>query len=146
MTYMTDTGRSAALLNYAISGGAAATATQPLMLRLMTTQATGNGNVNGTNGTEMTTEYGYTALGSTLGASVPFGTFPASTATQTNANAVSWSATGTWPAIPAIEIWDSAATKLRWFQGALTAQISGVVNGDTVQFSSGAITLNAAGW
>ena len=107
MTYMTDTGRSAALLNYAISGGAAATATQPLMLRLMTTQATGNGNVNGTNGTEMTTEYGYTALGSTLGASVPFGTFPASTATQTNANAVSWSATGTWPAIPAIEIWDS---------------------------------------
>ena len=145
MPYMTDTGRSAALLNYVFDGASAPAITQPYMLRLMTAMGSGNGNVNGTNGTQLSAS-GYTAGGSTLGASAPFGSFPSSTATQTNANAVSWNATGTWTTVVGIEIWDSAGTPLRWNQGTLTSNITGVVNGDTVQFSSGAISLNAAGW
>jgi hypothetical protein len=151
MTYMTDTGRVATFLNFALSSGSIMTITGPYFLRLMTTAATGNGNVNGTNGTEATsgTCPGYTAGGSTLGASNPFGSLPfSSTApTASNANAVTWSATGTWSSIPAIEIWDSTTgTKLRWFQGLLTASITGVVNGDTVSFAIGSISLNATGW
>jgi hypothetical protein len=151
MTYMTDTGRAATFLNFALSSGSIMTITGPYFLRLMTTQATGNGNVNGTNGTEATSSNcpGYTALGSSLGSSNPFGSLPFSTTapSASNVNAVPWSATGTWSTITSIEIWDSTSgTKLRWFQGALTASITGVVNGDTVQFASGAISLNAAGW
>lgn len=145
MAYMTDTGRAAALLNYALSAGSAPTITQPYKLRQMTAMGTGNGNVNGSNGTELSAS-GYTAGGSTLGASAPFGTFSSSSPSQTNVNAVSWSATGTWTAVVGIEIWDSAATALRWFQGTLTSNITGVVNGDTVQFASGSITLNATQW
>jgi hypothetical protein len=145
MTYMTDTGRSAALLNYALDGAAAPTITQPYFLRLMTAMGGGNGNVNGTNGTELSAS-GYTALGSTLGASAPFGAFSTATATASNANVVSWNATGTWSTVVGVEIWDSAATKLRWFQGTLTSSITGVVNGDTVQFAASSVSLNAGGW
>jgi hypothetical protein len=59
---------------------------------------------------------------------------------------VSWSATGAWSTITSIEIWDSAATKLRWLQGALTSNITGVANGDTVSFAVGSITINASAW
>jgi hypothetical protein len=151
MTFMTDTGRSATFLNYALSSGSIMTPAGPYFLRLMTTAATGNGNVNGTNGVEATsgTCPGYTALGNSLGASNPFGSVPFSTTapTASNANQVQWSATGTWSTITAIEIWDSTSgTKLRWFQGLLTASITGVVNGDTVSFAIGSISLNASGW
>jgi hypothetical protein len=105
----------------------------------------GNGNVNGSNVTELSAS-GYTAGGSSLGASSPFGSFSTTSPSQTNANAVSWSATGTWPTLVGVEIWDSAATKLRWFQGTTTANVTGVVNGDTVQFATSSITLNATGW
>jgi hypothetical protein len=146
MTYMTDTGRAAAFLNYALDGaGSAGTITQPYTLRLMTAMGSGNGNVNGTNGTQLSAS-GYTAGGNTLGASAPFGTISSSTATASNANSVSWSATGTWSTVVGIEIWDSAGTPLRWFQGTTTSNISGVVNGDTVQFAAASITLNASGW
>jgi hypothetical protein len=148
MTYMTDTGRAAALLNFAYNGGATPTITQPYMLRLMTAMGSGNGNVTGSNGTEATSVNcpGYTALGKTLGASSPFGSFSTSAPTGTSANSVTWSATGTWSTILGIEIWDSAGTPLRWNQGTLTASITGVVNGDTVSFAAGAITLNAQQW
>lgn len=145
MTYMTDTGRSAALLNFVFDGASAPTITQPYHLRLMTAMGSGNGNVNGSNGTELSAS-GYTAGGSTLGASAPFGSFSSSTATSSNANSVSWSATGTWSTVVGVEIWDTAGTPLRWNQGVLTSNITGVVNGDTVQFAASSITLNAAGW
>lgn len=144
MPYMTDTGRAAGLLNYAYDGASAPVITQPYFLRLMTTMGSGNGNVNGSNGTELSAS-GYTALGSTLGTN-PFGSFSSATATATNVNSVSWNATGTWSTVTGVEIWDSAATKLRWNQGTVTSPISGVVNGDTVQFASASVTLNAGAW
>ena len=110
----------------------------PYHLRLMTAQGS-----NTSNGTEMTTEYGYTLLGATLGTT--FCAAP-SGGTQSNSNSVSWSATGTWPTITAIEIWDTAGTPLRWLQGALTSSITGVVNGDTVQFAAAAISVNSSSW
>ena len=122
------------------SGGSAFTMTPPLKLRLMTAQGT-----NSSNGTEATGVNcpGYTALGSSLGSSA-FGA--PSAGQQTNNNAVSWSATGSWTTVTAIEIWDSAGTPLRWLQGALTSNITGVANGDTVQFAVGSITINASSW
>ena len=122
------------------SGGSAFTMTPPLKLRLMTAQGT-----NTSNGTEATAVNcpGYTAGGSSLGSS---GFAAPSAGQQTNNNSVSWSATGTWSTVTAIEIWDSAATPLRWLQGALTSSITGVANGDTVQFAAGSITVNASAW
>lgn len=121
-------------------GGSSFTVTPPFHLRLMTAQGS-----NTSNGTEATSSNcpGYTAGGSTLGTTF-CATF--SGGTSSNSNAVSWSATGTWSSIPSIEVWDTAGTALRWLQGALTSSISGVVNGDTVQFSAGSVTLNSASW
>lgn len=143
---MTDTGRVATFLNFALDGGSIMTITQPYMLRLMTTMGSGNGNVNGTNGIELSGT-GYTAGGSTLGASAPFGTFSSTAPTASNANAVTWSAGSSWTTVLGIEIWDSTTgTKLRWFQGTLSANISGVSSGDTVQFAAASISLNAEQW
>lgn len=122
-------------------GGSSIVITPPFFLRLMTA-----GGTNTSNGTEATAGNcpGYVALGSSLGSSA-FGT--PSAGSQTNNNAVSWSATGAWSTITTIEIWDSnAGTKLRWLQGALTSNITGVANGDTVQFAVGSITVNASAW
>lgn len=146
MPYMTDTARTAGFLNYAYNGaGSAGSINQPYMLRLMTAAGSGNGNVAGSNGTQLSAS-GYTAGGSTLGASSPFGSFSTTAPSATNVNAVSWSATGTWSTVTGVEIWDSAGTPLRWNQGALTSSITGVVNGDTVQFAAGSVTLNASAW
>jgi hypothetical protein len=122
-------------------GGSAFVITPPYHLRLMTTQGS-----NTTNGTEATAGNcpGYTALGSTLGAT--FCAAPAA-GTQSNSNVVTWTATGSWSTIPSIEIWDTASgTPLRWLQGALTASVTGVTTSDGVQFSAGAVTLNASAW
>jgi len=118
-------------------GGSALVITPPYKLRLMSTAGS-----NTANGTELTTTGGYTAGGSSLGTT--FCAAP-SGGTQSNSNAVSWSATGTWATVNGIEIWDSAGTPLRWLQGAITA-ITGVVNGDTVSFAIGSITINASQW
>ena len=122
------------------SGGSAFTMTPPLKIRLMTAQGT-----NTSNGTESTSGNcpGYTAGGSSFGSSA-FGT--PSGGQQSNNNAVSWSATGSWSTVVAIEVWDSAGTPLRRLQGALTSNISGVANGDTVQFAVGSITIYASAW
>lgn len=119
-------------------GGSAFTITPPYFLRLMSAQGS-----NTSNGTELATGSGYTSGGSSLGS-----TFCASFAsgTSSNSNSVSWSATGTWSTVTAVEIWDSAATKLRWLQGALSSSITGVVNGDAVQFAASSITVNASAW
>jgi len=122
------------------SGGSAFTFTPPYKLRLMTAQGS-----NTSNGTESTSGNcpGYTAGGSSFGSSA-FGT--PSGGQQSNNNAVSWSATGSWSTVVAIEVWDSAGTPLRRLQGALTSNITGVANGDTVQFAVGSITINASAW
>ena len=118
-------------------GGSAFIITPPYFLRLMS--AAGSNTVNGT---ELTTTGGYTAGGSTLGAT--FCAAP-SGGIMSNSNAVSWTATGTWATVNAIEVWDSAGTKLRWLQGTITP-ITGVVNGDTVSFAVGSCTVNASQW
>jgi hypothetical protein len=122
------------------SGGSAFAFTPPYHLRLMTSQGS-----NTSNGTEATSGNcpGYTAGGSSLGSQfcgAPSG------GQQTNTNAVSWSATGNWATITAIEIWDTAGTPLRRLQGALTSSITGVANGDTVQFATGSVGVNASSW
>ena len=122
------------------SGGSAFTFTPPYKLRLMTAQGS-----NTSNGTEATSGNcpGYTAGGSSLGSSA-FAT--PSSGQQSNNNAVSWAATGAWSTIVSVEIWDSAGTPLRRLQGALTSSITGVANGDTVQFAVGSVTVNASAW
>ena len=118
-------------------GGSAFIITPPYFLRLMYVVG-----CNTVNGTELATTAGYTAGGSTLGAT--FCAAPTA-GVQSNSNAVSWTATGTWATVNGIEIWDSAGTHLRWLQGSITA-ITGVVNGDTVQFAIGSIGVNASAW
>ena len=118
-------------------GGSAFIITPPYHLRLMSAQGS-----NSSNGTELTTTGGYTAGGASLGTT--FCAAP-SGGSMTNSNLVSWSATGTWATVVAIEIWDTAGTPLRWLQGSITS-ITGVVNGDTVQFAVASITVNASQW
>jgi hypothetical protein len=122
------------------TGGTSWTITLPYHLRLMSAQGS-----NTSDGTEQANGNGYVTGGSTLGS--PFaGTV--SGGQFTNANAVSWTATGTWsPATQtAIEIWDTSGTPIRYLQGALTSNITGVANGDTVTFAAGSITVNASAW
>jgi hypothetical protein len=134
------TGTGATTITPASGGGSAFSATAPYFLRLMTTQGS-----NVSNGVEATATNcpGYVVLGNTLGS--PFNGTAAS-GQQTNSNPVTWNATGSWSNIVAVEVWDSSATKLRWLQGALTSAITGVANGDTVQFAAGSITTNASQW
>jgi hypothetical protein len=154
MTSMTDQARVNALMTALFTsstactitpgtgGGSVLTATPPYALRLMS--VAGSNTANGTECTAVNCP-GYVALGSTLGT-----TFCAAAASgqQTNSNSVTWSATGTWTVSPpSIEIWDVASgTKLRWLQGPLTSAITGVVSGDSVQFSAGSISTNASTW
>lgn len=118
------------------SGGSAFSITPPMKLKLDSAQGS-----NTAAATELTTSGGYTVGGLTLGSSA-FGT-PAA-GVQTNNNAVSWSATGAWSTVVSIEVWDSAA--VRYLQGALTSSITGVANGDTVQFASASISISGATW
>ena len=120
-------------------GGSALVLTPPYKLRLMSA----NGSpINTATGTELTTFGGYTAGGASLGSSA-FGAPTAGVAT--NSNLVSWSATNTWSTVVGIEIWDSAGTPLRWVQGSITS-ITGVVNGDTVQFAIASCSIDASQW
>ena len=121
-------------------GGSGFAISPPYHLRLMTT--VGSNTSNGTEATSVNCP-GYTAGGSTLG--TQFCAAP-SAGTQSNSNTVTWNATGTWTTVNGLEAWDTAATPLRWVQGALTSPISGVTNGDSVIAPAGSLTLNAASW
>jgi hypothetical protein len=149
MPYMTDTGYTASFINMLYSGGSAPTApTGPLKFRLMTATGAGNGNVNGSNGTQATSVNcpGYTAGGVSMGATA-FSTFTAgSPAAITNNNSVSWTATGSWATIVGGEIWNQNGTPSRQAQGTLTSAISGVSNGDTVQFAASSVVLDPTQW
>lgn len=122
----------------ASGGGSALVITPPYKLRLMQTM----GGSNVTPNTELAGGGGYTTGGASLGSSF---CATASGGTMSNSNLVSWSASGTWSTVNGIEVWDSAGTPLRWLQGTITA-ITGVVNGDTVQFAIGSVTVNASQW
>lgn len=152
MTSMTDRTRADAIaqaiftssttftITPGTGGGSAFTVTPPFHLRLLTAQGS-----NTSNGTEATGSNcpGYTAGGASMGTTA-LGT-PLS-GVQTNGNVISWTATGPWSTITSIEIWDTAATALRWLQGALTSSITGVGNGDTVQFAASAISADHSQW
>jgi len=125
------------------TGGTAFSITLPYRLHLMTAVGT-----ESSAGTELTTGNGYTSgfnatggssLGTTFAGTVSAGQF-------SNANAVSWSATGSWTTVTSIEIYDSASTAVRHLWGTLTANITGVASGDTVQFAAASITVNASQW
>jgi hypothetical protein len=119
-------------------GGSAFTITPPFHLRLMTAQGS-----NTSNGTEATSGNcpGYTAGGVTMGSSA-FGS--PSGGSSVSSNSQSWTATGGWTAIVAVEGWDTAATPLRYFQGAITSVT--LANGNTLNFPAGGVTLNASTW
>jgi hypothetical protein len=134
---MLDQNRTASIMNAILESGTAPTYPTALHLRLMT--ANGSNTSNGTEATSGTCP-GYTAGG----VAITFGANSSGTSSSTNAP--SWTATGTWSTITGAEIWDTAGTPLRWFEGALTSSITGVVNGDTVQFAAAAVTLNASAW
>jgi len=117
------------------SGGSAFAITPPFFLRLMTAQGS-----NTSNGTELSAT-GYTALGNTMGSSA-FGA--PSAGVSSSSNPVSWTAGATWSAVVAIEIWDSAATKLRYLQGSITSVT--LANGNTLTFAAASITADASAW
>lgn len=120
------------------SGGSAFTITPPFKLRLMTTAGS-----NTANGTEASGN-GYTTGGTSLGSSA-FGT--PSGGVSTNNNAVSFTASGGnlgGGAILGVEIWDTAATPLRYLQGTITSVT--VATGNTLNFAAGSITADASQW
>jgi hypothetical protein len=120
------------------TGGTALAITLPYHLRLYSVIGTETAT-----GTELTTSNGYTAGGASLG-TVFAGTV--SGGQFSNANAVSWTATGSWTTAVAVEVWDTSGTPVRHLWGALTANITGVTSGDTVQFAAASVTVNASQW
>lgn len=137
MANMTDQTRVASIMNAILAGGAAPTFPTAIKSRLMTT--VGSNTANGTEATSGTCP-GYTAGGATMA----FGSN--SSGSSSNTGTTSWTATGTWTTVTGIELWDTAGTPLRWFQGALTTNITGVVSGDTVSFAASSVVLSAASW
>jgi hypothetical protein len=150
---MTDAARVAAFLQAVYSatatggsltpatgGGSGFAISPPYHLRLLSVVGSNTSNGTEANGSNCP---GYTAGGSTLG--TQFCAAP-SAGTQANANPVTWNATGTWTTVNGIEVWDTAATPLRWLQGGVASPVTGVTNGDSVIFSAAAVTLNGAGW
>lgn len=137
LSAMMDLNRVTALFNSIMAGSAYPALPTGWRLRLMT--ANGSGSANGTEATAGNCP-GYTALGAAMTA---WTTISGTTANITGpAAAVSWTATGGWTAITGIELWDTAATPLRWFWGALSGGSVTVNNGNTLQFAIGSIGLN----
>jgi hypothetical protein len=134
---MMDQARVASVMNNILEGGSFSAWPTALHLRLLT--AIGSNTSAGTEATSGNCP-GYTAGGTAI-------TFGAnSSGISASSSAPSWTATGGWATITSIEVWDTAGTALRWFEGALSASITGVSTGDTVQFAIGAVTLSAAAW
>jgi hypothetical protein len=138
---MTDSNRVTKILNFIMGSGATDTQPTGWHLRLMT--AMGSNTANGTEATAGNCP-GYTAGGAAMTA---WTTISGTTAKiQGPPSAVSWTATGNWTAIAGIEIWDTAGTPLRWFQGALSGGSVTVNNGNTLQFATNSISLDGTAW
>lgn len=139
---MTDSNRVTAILNaIMVTGTDAPVWPTGWHLRLMT--AMGSNTANGTEATAGNCP-GYTAGGVAMTA------WTAITGTTANISgppsAVSWTATANWTAIAGIEIWDTAGTPLRWFQGALSGGSVTINNGNTLQFATSSVSLNGTAW
>ena len=127
------------LMDFLHHGSSAPTGpVQPLSLRLMTAQGS-----NTSNGTQATTGNcpGYTAGGNSMG-NPSYGANSAGV--SASANAVSFTATGAWTAIVAIETWDASGTPKRVDQGAITSVTLG--NGNTLSFPAASLTADATQW
>lgn len=140
-TSMTDRTLAASFMDSCLNGGTMTTKpTQPLHLRLMTTQ--GSNTVNGTEATNVNCP-GYTAGGNSMG-NPSFGA--SSSGVSSSSADVTWTATGPWTTVVAVEVWDTAVTPVRILQGALTANVTGVVSGDTVKSAAASISANFSTW
>lgn len=119
------------------TGGTTISIVLPFKLKLMSTAGTETAT-----GTELSGTNGYTTGGSSLG-TVFAGTV--SGGSFSNANAVSWTATGTWSTVNGVEVYDSTGTPVRHLWGTVSP-ISGITTSDTVQFPAGSVTVNASNW
>lgn len=137
MASMTDQTRVNSILGWFLHGGSLPTQPSALTFRLMT--AIGSNTSNGTEATSGNCP-GYTAGGVTI----TFGA--ASSGVCTSTDSQSWTASGSWSTITSCEVWDTAGSPLRWLQGVLSASITGVSSGDTVQFATAAVTASGAAW
>jgi hypothetical protein len=138
---MTDSNRVTVILNAIMSSGSAPVWPTSWHLRLMQTMGS-----NTANGTELSGATGYTTGGATMAAwTAGSGT---AAAVSGPVAAVSWtnSGGGAWTAVAGIEIWDTAGTPLRWFQGALTGGSVTVNAGNTLQFAINSISLTGTAW
>jgi hypothetical protein len=132
MASMTDRNRVGKIMNAILNSGSAALDAWPSALHIRLLTANGSNTSNGTEATGVNCP-GYTAGGTTI----TFGSNASGVSTSTSAP--SWTSSGTGSTV-------TAGTPLRWFQGALSASITGVGNGDTVQFATGAVTADASAW
>lgn len=137
---MTDrTNWAAPLMDYLHHGSAAPTGpVQPLNLRLMTAQGS-----NTSNGTQALTSNcpGYTTNGLTMG-NPSFGSN--ASGVSSSANAVSYTATGAWTAVVAIETWDASGTPKRVDQGGITSVT--LANANTLSFPAGQVQADGSQW
>lgn len=138
---MTDRNRVTSLLNSIMSGSTWPAVPTSWKLRLMTTNGSGTAN-----GTELTAATGYTALGAVMAA---WTTISGTTALISGPSvAVSWTNSGgsAWTAVTGVEVWDTAATALRWFFGTLTGGAVTINAGNTLQFAINSIGFDGTGW
>jgi hypothetical protein len=139
MASMTDRNRVGKIMNAILNGGSASLDAWPTALHIRLLTANGSNTSNGTEATGVNCP-GYTAGGTAI-------TFGASSSgVSASSNAPSWTSSGSWSTVTGCEVWDTAGTPLRWLQGALSASITGVGSGDTVQFATGAVTADASAW
>lgn len=139
---MTDSTRVTAILNYIMATGSPAMPAQPTSWKLKLMQTMGS---NTANGTELSGATGYTTGGATMaGWTAATGS---TAAISGPVAAVSWTNSGsTWTPVAGIEIWDTAGTPLRWFQGALSGGSVTVNGGNTLQFAINSISLTGTAW
>jgi hypothetical protein len=138
---MLDRNRTTSLLNSILNGATWPAVPTGWWLRLMT--ANGSGTANGT---ELSAATGYIAGGASMTA---WTAITGTTALITGpASAVSWTNSGgsAWTAVAGIEIWDNAATKLRWIWGALSGGAVTVNAGNTLQFAANSISADGTGF
>jgi hypothetical protein len=133
---MTDTTRVNSVLGAMLGINTFPTFTTAAHVRLGSTAPAST-----TNMTELPGGSGYTTGGSTAVFSMA-----ASGKAQGPGTALSWTNTGATWSIVGIEIWDAAATPLRWFWGTWTGQPISVANGNTFSVATNAITLDSTQW
>lgn len=123
--------------------GFPASAVNPMWVRLMTSNGTTTANGGELyNGQGTGTVSGY-ATGGQSGSfsAVTTGAGGPTSTGFTAAAATSWTAGGNW-VITGFELWDNAATKLRWWFGTFTGGNVTVNNGQVLQIAQNAISVS----